>query len=133
MDPKMKPIKKPTINQPPHQRTPNDASPSNSPTINGNNQNHDKDYSKWGDLSPGEVNKLHARDDVDVSFRSHHHTLGIKSGQAAPGDHIHNGVNSKRIGAKDGNVLSGAKGGNVALTNLIAILAKYIDFSDTTT
>lgn len=45
----------------------------------------------------GEVNDFHINSDVDKSTLSQHHTLGIQPNQASPGDHNHNGRNSKRI------------------------------------
>jgi hypothetical protein len=44
-----------------------------------------------------EVNRLHDKSDVDSSSTAQHHTLGIKHDQAAPGDHKHDGRNSKRL------------------------------------
>ncbi len=48
--------------------------------------------------TPAEVSKFHQNSDVDSSQQAQHHTLGIKNGQASPGDHDHNGSNSKKIG-----------------------------------
>lgn len=48
--------------------------------------------------TPTEVNKFHAQCDRDASQTSDHHTLGIGHNQASPGDHTHNGKNSKEIG-----------------------------------
>lgn len=45
-----------------------------------------------------EVTKFHTNSDVDTSSISQHHTLGLQHNQASPGDHTHNGANSKRIG-----------------------------------
>jgi hypothetical protein len=47
--------------------------------------------------SAGEVNEFHANSDVDKSTISQHHTLGIQPNQASPGDHNHDGRNSRRI------------------------------------
>lgn len=44
-----------------------------------------------------DVNRLHDRDDLDVTFLSHHHTLGKLPTQASPGDHIHNGKTSSNL------------------------------------
>lgn len=134
-DRSIKPIKPhiPTLSTPPNQRTPNKASPVGSPTPSGNNMNPDKDYSKWSDLGPDEVNKLHSRDDVDKSFFSHHHTLGIKRDQASPGDHTHTGKTSRKIGYGAGLTVTGSKGGNAALASLITMLGNVISFTDTTT
>lgn len=81
--------------------------------------------------SPQEVNDFHSNDDADVGALSHHHTLGNKSTQASPGHHTHNGVNSKKL--MEGVTLTGAKGGNVALANLITELANAFGFTDNTT
>lgn len=105
--------------------------------------NSDKDRSRTG-LDPNKVDDNHAFSDVDASSLSIHHTLGTGRNQSSPGDHTHDGTTSRRMGLYEmdpGNpgqvraalVLTGAKGGNVALANLIALLGKFIDFRDTTT
>ena len=134
-DPKIQPAKpaKPTLDNASHQRTPNKTQPHIDRTASGNFNNSDKDYSKWSELSPGDVNKMHSRSDVDRSWLAQHHTLGIKRGQASPGDHIHDGTESRPIGNGLGYVLTGSKAGNVALANLIDMLSGYFDFTDTTT
>lgn len=81
--------------------------------------------------APQEVNRFHDRSDVDSHWQAQHHTLGVKHDQAAPGDHKHNGENSKLL--MEGISISGAKGGNVALTNLITALADALGFTDNTT
>jgi hypothetical protein len=48
--------------------------------------------------TPSEVNKIHSNCDVDTAPTSQHHTLGILHTQASPGDHLHDGKNSKRLG-----------------------------------
>jgi len=83
--------------------------------------------------TPREVNEFHARSDCDTSVFSQHHTLGVKHDQGSPGDHNHDGTISKKIGSGLALTLTGAKGGNVALTNLIALLAEVIEFTDSTT
>jgi hypothetical protein len=85
----------------------------------------------------------HSHSDVDASPQSQHHTLGTARSQSSPGNHIHDGVTSPKLGGKaintSGNdtkpalTLTGAKGGNVALTNLIAMLKNFVDFTDNTT
>lgn len=64
----------------------------------GQQYNGDSDLSKWSDVSPALSRKLHQRADTDLSPRSLHHTLGIKHGQASPGDHSHDGITAKKIG-----------------------------------
>lgn len=80
---------------------------------------------------PQEVNAFHKRADTDSSVTAKHHTLGPRNGQASPGDHIHNGLSSKKL--MDGITITGAKAGNVALTNLLAALAPVLGFTDSTT
>lgn len=80
---------------------------------------------------PREVAKFHTRSDVDSSAQAQHHTIGIKHDQASAGDHIHNGVSSRRL--MENVTISGAKGGNVALTNLISALSSALGFKDNTT
>lgn len=48
--------------------------------------------------SPTEVNEFHVNSDRDTSHQALHHTLGIDHNQGSPGDHNHNGSNSKLIG-----------------------------------
>lgn len=80
---------------------------------------------------PEEINRFHARDDVDSSWQAHHHTLGVKHDQAAAGDHIHDGNGSKKL--MDGITITGSKGGNAALADLITALATALGFTDGTT
>lgn len=68
------------------------------------------------------VTEFHKKDDLDAAPFAHHHTLGNRPGQAAAGDHIHNGTNGKRILA--GTTITGSKGGNAALASVIAALVK---------
>jgi hypothetical protein len=48
-----------------------------------------------------EVNDFHINSDVDSSAIAQHHTLGVLNTQASPGDHTHDGKNSKRIKFSD--------------------------------
>lgn len=82
---------------------------------------------------PREVNLFHSRSDCDSSTGAQHHTLGIKHDQAAIGDHNHDGKGSRKIGAGLGLTLTGSKGGNVALANLLIMLGSVMDFTDSTT
>lgn len=70
--------------------------------------------------------EIHKFDDVDFERTSHHHTLGTGPLQAAPGNHKH-------LTMMEGITLTGAKGGNVALANLITMLADHFGFTDGTT
>lgn len=51
----------------------------------------------FGVPGSGDVNQMHQYDDADVSFLSHHHTLGMAPGQASAGDHVHDNKTSKRL------------------------------------
>lgn len=83
--------------------------------------------------APRDINLLHARSDLDSSTIAQHHTLGIKHNQASTGDHVHDGKSSRKVGQGLSLTVSGSKGGNAALTSLLAMLAQVIEFTDTTT
>lgn len=51
--------------------------------------------------SAGDVNDFHANSDVDKSTLSQHHTLGPQPNQASPGDHNHDGRNSRKVQGKN--------------------------------
>ncbi len=98
------------------------------------------DDDPWGSIksekrsntaTPKEVNDFHSRSDLDSSTLAQHHTLGIKHDQACPGDHTHDGTTSRKLAAN--MTLTGSKGGNVALGNLITLLATVLGFTDSTT
>ena len=80
---------------------------------------------------PDEVNRLHDKSDVDSSQMAQHHTLGLKHDQASPGDHTHNGQNSKLL--MENVTISGSRGGNAALASLITALSDALGFTDGTT
>lgn len=70
-----------------------------------------------GVTPPGqEVNDFHARSDVDASRYAQHHTLGLKHNQASPGDHTHDGINSKLLTPSE----PPPAGGTTFLTTLLA-------------
>lgn len=100
----------------------------------GNYNSSDLDFAQlFTQLGPQDINLLHTRSDVDSAAHAQHHSLGPGRNQASPGDHIHDGAASKLIGNGMGLSVTGAKGGNVALANLIAMLKSVIAFTDTTT
>ncbi len=80
---------------------------------------------------PQEVNAFHERSDVDGNPNSQHHTLGTGHNQAASGDHTHNGMNSKRL--MSGITVTGSRGGNAALTDLVNKLSAALGFTNGTT
>lgn len=83
------------------------------------------------DIAPPQtVARFHNKSDVDASADSQHHTLGIKQGQASPGDHKHDGSTSKKL--LEGTTLTGSRGGNAALASVITALVK-LGATDSTT
>ena len=80
---------------------------------------------------PEYVNKLHERADTDSSAQAAHHTLGVKHDQASPGDHRHTGEGSLRL--MEGITITGSRGANAALADLITKLAAALGFTDGTT
>jgi hypothetical protein len=92
-----------------------------------------KDEKKDPSPSAREVNLFHSNSDVDSHAGAQHHSIGVKHDQASSGDHVHDGIGSRKLGQGMGLVLTGAKGGNVALANLITMLKQVIDFTDSTT
>lgn len=59
-------------------------------------------YSQSGQLiterySPEAIGAMHRSSDLDSSQFAQHHTLGPRHNQSAPGDHSHDGANSKAI------------------------------------
>lgn len=92
-----------------------------------------KQDKKRATADPREVNAFHASSDLDSGVNAQHHTLGIKHTQGSPGDHVHDGSSSRKVGANMNLSVTGAKGGNAALTSLLAMLKNVIEFNDTTT
>lgn len=76
----------------------NQDKPTTTPDQFGQQYTSDYDRSKWSSDSPVDSRKDHTRADTDMSPRSLHHTLGSKHNQASPGDHIHDGIQSRKLG-----------------------------------
>lgn len=72
-----------------------------------------------------QVKDFHLNSDVDQNAISQHHTLGPLANQASPGDHIHDGKTSNRIG------LSDLAGVNVPYTVTGGALVTNITFTGT--
>jgi len=68
------------------------------------------------------VNKFHEKSDLDSSQEAQHHSLGPKHDQASPGDHTHNGKNSRKILA--GTAITGSRASGAALVSVIDALEK---------
>lgn len=73
--------------------------------------------------SPEVVRDFHTYDDVDTDTMAHHHTLGPGNHQAASGSHRHNGADSALL--FEGITITGSKGGNTALSSVIALLTQF--------
>lgn len=77
------------------------------------------------------TNRLfHAFDDLDSDASAHHHSLGAGVNQAASGAHTHDGNNSPLLFS---GTVTGSRGGNAALANLISIQASQTGIIDGTT
>lgn len=76
------------------------------------------------------VTTFHTNADTDTRPESIHHTLGPSPSQAASGDHRHRGGDSALL--LDGVVISGSRGGNVALLGVIQALVA-LGVTDSTT
>lgn len=84
-----------------------------------------------GEFDPRVIERLHRGSDVDGDQLSQHHTLGPTHNQASPGDHDHDGTNSRLL--MEGITVTGAKGGNAALTDLVNKLSAALGFTNSTT
>ena len=121
-------IKEPKYGQP------NQTGPDIQRDINDNYNQSDFDFAQmFYKMGVQDVNNMHTKSDVDRDAHAQHHTLGYSRNQASPGDHVHDGKTSKPIGQGLSLSVTGSKGGNVALANLITMLKQVISFTDTTT
>lgn len=81
-----------------------------------------------------QVSDFHRHSDLDGSPKAQHHTLGPTANQAAAGNHSHDGGQSAKLTSlMEGMTVTGAKGGNVALANLITLLVQNFGLTDSTT
>lgn len=74
------------------------------------------------DADATKVDDFHQQSDLNTRSESQHHTLGSSQGQAAAGNHTHSGGDSPYLWT--GNTIVGARGGNMALSSVIAILVQ---------
>lgn len=81
----------------------------------------DKQYS-YETPSPQRVTDFHKYSDLDSGNSAQHHTLGRSDRQAAPGNHIHDGITSELI-LRDAEV-SGSRGDGTALQSIIGLLVQ---------
>lgn len=88
-------------------------------------------------LSARDVQDIHRNADTDSTVFAVHHTLGLTPGSASPGSHVHDGKSSKPLPGYVNNtspvVVTGSRGGNVALASLLSALASKGIITDGTT
>jgi hypothetical protein len=60
--------------------------------------NNQSDATSGNTPSAAELWRLHSQSDVDSSSTAQHHTLGTGRNQASPGNHIHDGYTSPKLG-----------------------------------
>ena len=105
----------------------------NDPNSKPNTQSNVLTYYELGKAPTSqEVAFLHKNSDVDSRAEAQHHTLGVGSGQAAPGDHNHRDGRSLPI--LEGITINGSTSGTnqVVLKSIIAAL-KAIGATDGST
>ncbi len=69
-----------------------------------------------------EVEQFHRNADTDVRPESAHHTLGPAGGQASPGDHDHDGANSRKL--LEGYTITGDQSDGTVWPSVIACLVR---------
>ena len=74
------------------------------------------------DADATQVDDFHEQSDLNTRSEAQHHTLGPSQNQAAPGNHTHDGGTS--VPLWEGNTITGSRGGNMALSSVIAILVQ---------
>lgn len=94
-----------------------------------------KDYAGGKNPSAAQIANQHQNSDVDSSPQSQHHTLGHRRNQAAPGDHIHDGVSSSKIGPLEMDPLNPGKTRPVwtcaaTASSIRDLLHNFIEFRD---
>ncbi len=70
---------------------------------------------------PAEVAELHSFSDLDSALNAQHHSIGPGPTQVAGGDHKHDGRATRKIFTP--LTVTGSRGANVALANLLTSLA----------
>lgn|ERR1700754_219562 len=81
--------------------------------------------------APQAVNDFHTRSDADVGPGAIHHTLGISHNQASAGDHVHDGLSSRKLGQSQGFTVANLSTTDaVRIQSIITLLHKFIDFGE---
>lgn len=103
----------------------------------GQNYNTDSDESKWSGVDAQETRKAHVRADTDISPKALHHTLGPGRNQSSPGNHVHDGTTSKKLGALEMDPSNPGKtrpaltiADGYTLKTVVDFLKNFIEFRD---
>lgn len=113
---------------------PNEISPVTRPDRFGQVYDNQKDVTAGDVPSSIESQRQHRQSDVDSNPRAQHHTLGPRRNQASPGNHIHDGATSPKIGEMEmdaaGNAVRPAWTIPAAPTvnDLVELLEKFVNF-----
>lgn len=106
------------------------TSPPQDPVVPGDPWGQIKQDAKPNTATPKQVNDFHARSDLDSSTFSQHHTLGVKHNQASPGDHTHDGGNSRKLGQGLGlNVVSSGTDA-ATIDSILLMLHNIIEYTE---
>jgi hypothetical protein len=94
-----------------------------------------KDYAGGNVPSAEESNRAHFNSDADSSQQSLHHTLGPGRNQSSPGNHIHDGVTSPKIGKLEMDPVNLGKTraewtipAAPTVNDLVTLLSKFVNF-----
>ena len=92
------------------------------------------DHAKKAKPASKDVADFHTNSDKDGGPKALHHTLGPNNNQAAAGNHTHDGGNSAKLdNLMEGITITGSRGGNAALTDLLNKLAANFGLTNSTT
>jgi hypothetical protein len=115
---------------------PNKVSPTTKPDQFGQVYDNQQDVTAGANIpSALESQKQHRQSDVDSTPKAQHHTLGPGRNQASPGNHIHDGTTSPKIGELE---MDPAANGQTraawtipaapTVNDLVTLLAKFVNF-----
>ena len=113
----------------------NSISPVTRPDQFGQVYDNQKDVTAGDVPSAIETQRSHRQSDVDSNPRAQHHTLGPRRNQASPGNHIHDGTTSPKLGPLEMDPTNPGKT-RPALTcaadaaSIRALLHNFIEFRD---
>lgn len=101
------------------------------PVIEGDPFGKIKDSRKDNVPSARQVNEVHTKADTDSGNTAIHHTLGIDHNQASAGDHSHDGITSRKVGAGQKLTCATLAGPDATrIQNILLMLHKIVDFTE---